>query len=224
MTIKIYGHEGTVCTKRVLITLHELNLPYELIKIELIKIDLAKREHRTPEFYAKHPIGRVPYLEDDEGGSVIGLAESRPICRYLVVRYGGESTLMPKPTDIESFARFEEAASYEQCYFDHHATQAGVERHFARMERRAPNEVLVKKHIAHLADIMKAYDSILAKRRFIAGENFTIVDVFHGPGGWLAQQMLEVWELFEKHPNVRRWWADISARESFKKYNEVEYS
>jgi hypothetical protein len=105
MTIKVYGHAGTVCTKRVLITLHELNLPYELIKI-----DLAKGEHRTPEFYAKHPIGRVPYLEDDEGGRVIGLAESRPICRYLVVRYGADSTLMPKPTDIESLVRFEEVS------------------------------------------------------------------------------------------------------------------
>lgn len=105
MTIKVYGHAGAACTKRVLITLHELNLPYELIKI-----DLGKGEQRTPDFLTKHPFGKVPYLEDDEGESVIGLAESRPICRYLVVRYGTESTLMPKPTEFESFARFEEVS------------------------------------------------------------------------------------------------------------------
>lgn len=50
------------------------------IELELVATDMSKAEHKTPEFMAKNPSGKLPVLELDDG-SCIG--ESVAICRYL---------------------------------------------------------------------------------------------------------------------------------------------
>lgn len=54
--------------------LEELGVPYEVILL-----DLRKQEHKTPEFLAINPMGKVPAVEHD--GAVI--TESAAICCYL---------------------------------------------------------------------------------------------------------------------------------------------
>jgi glutathione S-transferase len=106
MTIKIYGHAGAICTKRVIITLNELGLSYELVPVNLLA-----GEHKQEGFLAKQPFGKIPYVEDDGNGQgpTVGLFESRAICRYLATRYGGENAkLLPSAKDLEAYARFEE--------------------------------------------------------------------------------------------------------------------
>jgi glutathione S-transferase len=108
MAIKLYGHAGALCTKRVIVTLAELNLPYELVKI-----DILQGEQKQPDYLAKHPFGKIPYLEDGEGDEVVRVAESRAICRYLVAKYAGSDTaLMPSRGDLRAFAQFEQVSSW----------------------------------------------------------------------------------------------------------------
>jgi glutathione S-transferase len=71
MVLKLYG--SAMSTARVLATIHELNLA-----CEFIRVDIAKGEHKTPEYLSKQPFGKVPVLEDDG----VWLFESRAICRY----------------------------------------------------------------------------------------------------------------------------------------------
>lgn len=107
MTIKLYGHEGALCTKRVIITLAELKLPYELVKV-----DILKGEQKQPEFLARHPFGKIPYLEDGEGEQMVAIAESRAICRYLAAKYAGsDMALMPSVADLNAYAQFEQVLS-----------------------------------------------------------------------------------------------------------------
>ncbi len=54
--------------------LEELGVPYETVLL-----DLRKQEHKTPEFLAINPMGKVPALEHD--GAVI--TEVAAICCYL---------------------------------------------------------------------------------------------------------------------------------------------
>ena len=54
--------------------LEELGVPYEVVLL-----DLHKQEHKTPEFLAINPMGKVPVVEHD--GAVI--TESAAICCYL---------------------------------------------------------------------------------------------------------------------------------------------
>ena len=52
--------------------------------IERVMVDLTTGAHKTPEFLARNPVGRVPVLELDDGRH---LSESRAICTYLESRY-----------------------------------------------------------------------------------------------------------------------------------------
>ncbi len=80
-TIKLYGASYSTCTRRVITTLNELNLPFELVPIELFK-----GEHKAPDYLAKiQPFGQIPALVDTDGTHIY---ESRAIQRYVALKYG----------------------------------------------------------------------------------------------------------------------------------------
>ena len=85
-----------------------------------------------------------------------------------------------------------------------------------RLHGRSPDQEAIKKNLDQLDDVLKVYDQILSKQKYTAGDHFTIVDIFHGPHGWLVQQGVGAKESFDKYPNVQRWWGDITGRKSFK--------
>lgn len=72
MVLKLYG--SAMSTSRVLVTILEKDLPYELILI-----DIAKGDQKTEDYKKLQPFGKVPVLDDD--GFII--FESRAICKYL---------------------------------------------------------------------------------------------------------------------------------------------
>jgi len=72
MVLKLYG--SAMATSRVLVTILEKELPYELILV-----DIAKGEQKREDYKKLQPFGKVPVLDDD--GFVI--FESRAICKYL---------------------------------------------------------------------------------------------------------------------------------------------
>jgi glutathione S-transferase len=74
---------------RVHWALEELEIPYDKVKV-----DLAKKEQKTPEFLAMNPNGKVPLLVDDG----IPIFESLAMLIYLGERYGVEKGLYPKPS------------------------------------------------------------------------------------------------------------------------------
>ena len=72
MVLKLHG--SAMATSRVLVTILEKQLPYELIFV-----DIAKGEQKSDDYKKLQPFGKVPVLEDD--GFV--MYESRAICKYL---------------------------------------------------------------------------------------------------------------------------------------------
>ena len=64
---------------RIVWLLEELGLEYELNKMAFHPKDLKSDEHR-----ARHPLGRVPVLEDGE----VSLFESGAIVEYVMARHG----------------------------------------------------------------------------------------------------------------------------------------
>ena len=71
--MKLYDYPGAPNPRRVKIFAEEKN-----IQLELILCDMAKREHKTPEFLEKNPSGKIPVLELEDGRCI---SESIPICR-----------------------------------------------------------------------------------------------------------------------------------------------
>ena len=65
MVLKLYGFPISVATRRVALVLHEKNIPYDFIPV-----DLSKGEHKAPAHLANQPFGQVPFLDDDARDAV----------------------------------------------------------------------------------------------------------------------------------------------------------
>ena len=81
--------------ERVLWLLEELELQYNLNKIKFHPSELKSEEHRS-----RHPLGRVPVLEDNN----ITIYESGAIIEYLIAKHS-DGSLKPEVND-EKFSQY----------------------------------------------------------------------------------------------------------------------
>ncbi|CAE6523608.1 unnamed protein product [Rhizoctonia solani] len=207
VTVKLYGMPYSTCTKRVVATANEIG-----VDVKIIPVDLAKGEHKKPEYLDNwHPFGIIPVLEDEDGTR---LFESRAISRYLVTKYAPGSSLLPSPSDLKAYGLFEQAASIEYSTFDPPASSLAFEKVFAPMRGLQTNEDLVKKYVDTLNAKMEGYERILSKQKYLAGNTFTLADLFHLPYGAYLEQLAP--DVLSSKPHVKAWWADITSRDSWK--------
>lgn len=73
--MKLYDLKQAPNPRRVRIFAAEKDMP-----LDLVPVDLGRGEHKTAEFLKKHPSGKIPALETDDGQYI---GESVAICRYL---------------------------------------------------------------------------------------------------------------------------------------------
>jgi glutathione S-transferase len=85
MAIKLYSWPSSSGT-RIAWALEELGVSYEYVQL-----DATKLEHRTPQYLAVNPHGKVPGLTDGE----LTFFESGAILLYLGEKYGVERHLWP---------------------------------------------------------------------------------------------------------------------------------
>ncbi|ETW76289.1 glutathione S-transferase [Heterobasidion irregulare TC 32-1] len=203
MVLKIYGHDKSACTLRVVGIAKELEVPYEFVFV-----DLFKQEQKAPSFVEKNPFAMVPCIDDD--GFV--LYESRAICRYLATTYAkADAPLIPR--DAIPNALFEEAASVEQNSFEPLAAVIAFEKVVSPVLGGQTNETVLADQIAKLDANLEVYDRILSKRKYLAGETITLADLFHLPYATMISSAGI--DLFDRRPNVSRWHKDISSRQAW---------
>jgi glutathione S-transferase len=80
MATEIYWGSGSPNSWRVLLAAEVLGVPYESRLLEF-----SKGQHKTPEYLALNPRGKVPVLRDDD----VVLSESLAILEYLDATNGG---------------------------------------------------------------------------------------------------------------------------------------
>ncbi|ESK89541.1 hypothetical protein Moror_1201 [Moniliophthora roreri MCA 2997] len=206
MVLKLYGSPSSTCTRRVATILYEKQIPYELIVI-----DMAKGEHKAPDFVKNQPFGQVPYIDDD--GFI--LYESRAIARYLAIKYANKGPkLIPDASDLKALALFEQAASIELVDFDAFAATAVFENVFKKYRGGVPDPKVFSALIESLHAKLQVYEVILGKQKYLAGDEITLADLFHLPyGSMLSVAGSDI--MSKQGPNVTRWWNDISARDAW---------
>ncbi|KAF4545924.1 Glutathione-S-transferase [Lasiodiplodia theobromae] len=202
MVLKLYG--SAMSTSRVLVTILEKELPYEFIRI-----DIAKGDQKSEDYMKLQPFGKVPVLDDD--GFV--MFESRAICKYLDQKYPSGKKLIPEGD--EAYGRFEQACSVEQSYFAAAAETLGTELVIKPMKGLGvPDEARVAQAEKDLDTVLAVYDKILAKQKYLVGDELTLVDLFHLPNG--AALKGGRWkEVFKKYPNVDKWLKGLQERETW---------
>ncbi|KAJ6603760.1 glutathione S-transferase [Mycena sp. CBHHK59/15] len=174
---------------------------------ELIVIDIPNKDHKTAEYIAKHPFGQVPVIDDD--GFV--LYESRAICRYLAEKYAAQGTALI-PTGLKEKALVEQAASVEFANFLPSVTKVGMESIGKHRHNLPVDEAALAQAVSELAEKLDVYEVILAKQKFIGGNDFTLADIFHlYHAPLLAEGGIKIMTS-EDRPNVTRWWNDVISR------------
>ncbi|KAK7677204.1 hypothetical protein QCA50_019798 [Cerrena zonata] len=207
MTIHLYGASFSTCVRRVALVAKELGVEYVLHPV-----NFAKGEHKDPAFLEHQPFGQVPYIVDDANDN-FELYESRAIARYLVRQYGPQSGLIP--TDPKKLAKFEQAASVEASNFDPHAGPVLFEKLIAPMHGLTSNEANLQKHLTVLYAKLDAYDVILGKSKYLAGDDITLADLAHLPHGYMLTTKAGYADTLinDKRPNVTRYeWCRVGIR------------
>ncbi|RXW15172.1 hypothetical protein EST38_g10678 [Candolleomyces aberdarensis] len=205
MVLTLYGYPISTCSKRVAVVLHEKQVPFKFVTI-----DLATGEQKAPVHLEKHPFGETPYIVDDDG---FVLYESRAIARYIEEKYAGQGTTLI-PRDLKAKGLFEQAVSIETANFDPYASKAAQEKiSKPAMTGLAPDEAYFESQIKELAKNLDVYDKILSKQKYLAGDEITLADLFHLP--YAEALPYTGTKVIEERPNVARWLSDLRARPSW---------
>ncbi|KAJ7662045.1 glutathione S-transferase [Mycena polygramma] len=205
MVLKIHGHSRSTCTKRVAVVLLEKNVKFELIPTTDLKTDVYKN--------TMQPFGQVPVLED-EG---YFLFESRAIGRYIALKYADQGTpnLIPIGGDLRVTGNFEKAMAIEATQFTV-AEQLIFEAVIKAMvdPKATPDEAVIARLSTQFKEKMKAYEIILSKTKYLAGDDVTLADLYHLP---YMQAVVNKFgsEILADTPKVASWFNAISSRKSW---------
>jgi len=192
--IRLYHHPLSGHVHRVELFLALLDLPYEIVPI-----DVFKRETREPAFLSINPFGQVPVIADGE----LTLADSNAILVYLAKRY--DATRRWMPDDAVGAARVQRWFSIAAGPLAAGPASARV----AMLVGGAP--ALPQVRDSHR--LFGLMDAQLASSPFLAGAAPTLADVSlysytaHAPEGGVS---------LEPYPRVREWLSRIEALPRFK--------
>ncbi|KAF5349187.1 hypothetical protein D9756_009377 [Leucocoprinus leucothites] len=209
MVLKLYSFANSPNVTRVAVFLHEKKIPYEFVPVKY-----QEGEHKTPEYLAKHPFGQVPYLDDD--GFV--LYESWAMARYICDKYRDQGPdLLPPVNDVKKRALFEQAASIEVANFNPNAGAIAFEG-FVKpaIYKREPDRARLDAATKALEAKLDAYEAILSKQKYLAGDELTVADLIHlGYGSMLSKAGFDGLTNAQKRPNVARWFDELESRPSW---------
>ncbi|KAJ7627340.1 glutathione S-transferase [Roridomyces roridus] len=207
MVVKLYGYPKGGHTVTAAVILLEKNIPFKMMPI-----DIREGEHRSVEYRAMQPFGQLPCIDDN--GFV--MYECRAIARYLVDKYPKDGpALIPAANDVIGRARFEQAASVEVTNFQPHAFKIYVEGMRKVRQGIPKDQAAYDDAVSQLSATLDVYEATLAKQKFLAGDEITLVDLFHlAFGQLLAPSGCDL--MTSKGPNVARWWKEVTSRPSLK--------
>lgn len=199
VNVVVYGDDKALCTQRVLIMLEELNLKYELKKV-----DLSKGEQRESEFLKLNPFGKVPAIEYGDRT----LFESRSILRYIAKNNLDIEDLLGS-TDTDLWLEV------ESQQFNPPASKIVYEKVFKKWsdETQKPDQDILADSVKSLERVLDVYETQLENNTYISGDTYSIADISHIP---YINQLLKCGykNIFKSRPNVYKWIKKIIKRET----------
>jgi glutathione S-transferase len=142
------------------------------------------------------------------------LSECRAICKYLATKYS--IPLLPPSSDAEATASFDEAQSIETLYFADPVAKITVEKFVKKVRGLPADEKIVADALQALETSFDAAENLLQKRSYMAGESFTLVDIYYIP---TIQRLFAVGygELITSRKAVNAWYDRCISRPAIQK-------
>ena len=163
--MKLHFSRFSSNSQRVLAVAHELG-----ISLELCDVDLATGAHKSPEFLALNPNGRVPVLEDGD----FVLFESTAIINYLADQVDGHP-LHP------SSARARAEILQWQSWTLHHFVRASDVLLFEHVikgffDLGSPDGAAIERANEALRPLLEVLEARLSRGEFLVGTGCTLAD------------------------------------------------
>ena len=185
---------------RIVWLLEELGLEYEINKMAFHPKDLKSDEHR-----ARHPLGRVPVLEDGE----VSIFESGAIVEYVLARHG-DGGLKPA-VDAPEFPEYLQWFHYCEGMVMPPVNTIVVQTILLPPDRR--DEVALGQAQRLLSKAVAPINSALEGREYLIG-NFSAADIMLGHSVFMANRLGGV---SDEMGNVKAYVGRIEARPAFDK-------
>ncbi|KAL9435713.1 hypothetical protein AB3S75_021892 [Citrus x aurantiifolia] len=203
--IKVHGSVFSTATQRVLASLYEKELEYELVPV-----DMKAGEHKKEAFLSLNPFGQVPVLEHGDQK----LFESRAITQYIAQEFPDKGTELACPgKPIAPLLVWKEV---EALQFDPPSSKLNWELVYKSMFGMTTDPAAVEENEAKLAKVLDVYEARLSQSKYLACDCFSLVDLHHLPNINLLLGT-PVKKLFDARPHVSAWAADITSRPAWAK-------
>ncbi|KAJ6454146.1 glutathione S-transferase [Mycena sanguinolenta] len=193
-----------------------LALAEKQVPFEFVPIDMAANEHKTPEYLAMNPFGLVPVIwYRMMMASSSTRAAPSAVTSLSPDKYPHQGTdLLPK--GLKERTLVEQAAAVEYATF-HPAIYPVMKEVIGKPRRGLPvDKAVLDEAVKELSAKLDVYEVILAKHKFLAGDEFSLADLCHYTyAPLLADQGIDV--MTSKGPNVTRWWNDLMSRSTWVK-------
>jgi glutathione S-transferase len=180
---------------RIYWLLRELELPFELNRMDFSPSDLKSDEHRS-----RHPLGRVPVLDDDD----VRIFESGAIVEYLLARHA-PGRLKPDVDDPE-FPAYLQWFHYCEGMVMPPINTIVVQTLLLPPERR--DETALAQAQRLLAKALAPVEQALEGREYLAGD-FSGADIMLGHACIMSERM---GILTEEMPNLKAYVERLKAR------------
>lgn len=166
MSLKLY-HSAQSRSVRPRWLLEEIGAPYELVRL-----DMSKQEHKSPEYKRIHPHGVVPALVDGD----LALMESAAICAYLADKF-------PAAKLAPAVGTPERGRYYQWMVYSVATLEPPVIEIFMNtvmLPEAERSAAAVEKGRATFGEVAQVLEYNLGSRPFLLGEQFSAADVMVG--------------------------------------------
>jgi len=180
--------------------LEEIGAPYTLVRL-----DMSKGEHKTPEYVKIHPHGAVPALVDGK----VTMFESAAICAYLADKFP-EKRLAP-PVGSPARAPYYQWIIYSMATLEPPVLQ--VFSHTVMLPEAERSAAAAEEGRAKFGQIAPVLTQGLEGKSFLLGEQFSAADVMVG-STLIWGQMLG---LLNEYPVLAEYVGRLAGRPAFQR-------
>ncbi len=185
---------------RIIWLLEELKLPYNLNSMKFHPSDLKSDEHRS-----RHPLGRIPVLEDDD----ITIYESGAIVEYILTRHA-PGKLKPEVND-DNYPQYLQWFHYCEGMVMPPMNTIVVHTIILPEERR--DQTVLGQAQRLLSKALVPVDTTLEEKEYLIGD-FSGADIMLGHALYMSKRLNCVTDDLS---NISEYISRIEARPSFQK-------
>ncbi|GJN13174.1 hypothetical protein PR202_ga31518 [Eleusine coracana subsp. coracana] len=200
--VNVYHEKSRILpdVSRVLACLYEKDVKFETIRASYKDLLSLQASRSVP----------VPFYD----GPVF-LQDSRAICRYVAETYEHQGYPFLLGKDALERASIEQWLRHEEHAFDPPSRALFCHLAFPPESDEDDDNLDIDREMRKLDEVLGVYEQRLDETKFLAGNKFTLADLVHLPGVHHVIGSDKYFYLYDSRKNVRRWWEQISARESW---------